>query len=146
MEPNYKPTYNYQYALLNLIFEVKPYFTHKARLVITGNVVDPRGLATCAMVVKGVLVRLPSLIAHRDELAELYGDTEDAFIQADMKDKIYNRCGPEFGSRERSVALLVRALYGLCTSAEQFRTLLTDLLKTLGFTQTRYDHDVWMRL
>ena len=56
-EPNYKPTADYQYAPLNLIFEVKVDLTRKARLVIMGNVVDPRGLATRATVVKGISVR-----------------------------------------------------------------------------------------
>ena len=97
MKPNYKPTDDYQYAPLNLIFEVKPDLTRKARLVIMGNVVDPRGLATRATVVKGISVRLLSLIAHRDGLTELCGDIGKAFIQADTKEKIYTRCGPEFG-------------------------------------------------
>ena len=70
MKPNYKPTDDYQYAPLNLIFEVKPDLTRKARLVIMGNVVDPRGLATRATVVKGISVRLLSLIAHRNNLTE----------------------------------------------------------------------------
>ena len=145
-EPGYKPTSDYQYAPLNLVFEVKPDLTRKARLVIMGNVVDPRGLATRATVVKGISVRLLSLIAHRDGLTELCGDIGNAFIQADTNEKIYTRCGPEFVGREGSIALIVRALYGLCTSAERFRTLLANFLQTLGFAPTRYDRDVWIRL
>ena len=120
MAPNFKPTEEYQYAPLNLFFEVKADLTRKARLVIMGNVVDPRGLSTRATVVKGISVRLLSLIAHRDKLKELCGDIGNAFIQADTNEKIYTRCGPEFGCRKGSVALIVRALYGLCTSAERF--------------------------
>ena len=70
IKPNDKPTDGYKYAPLNLIFQVKPDLARKARLVIMGNIVDPRGLATCATVVKGISVRLLSLIAHRYDLTE----------------------------------------------------------------------------
>ena len=85
MEPNYKSTTDYQYAPLNLVFEVKPDLTQKARLVIMGSVVYPRGLATRATVVKGISVRILSLISYRDGLSELCGDIDNAFIQADTK-------------------------------------------------------------
>ena len=68
MASNFKPTEEYQYALLNLIFEVKDYLTRKARLVIMGNVVDPRGLSTRATAVKGISVRLLSIIVNRYKL------------------------------------------------------------------------------
>ena len=67
------------------------------------------------------------------------------FIQADTNKKIYTRRGAEFWEREGSIALIVRALYGLCTSAERFRTLLANFLLSLGFVPIRYDRDVWMR-
>ena len=40
----------------------------------------------------------------------------------------------------------MRALYGLTTSAERFRTMLVDFLRTLGFFPSRFDRDVWIRL
>ena len=126
MAPDFKPAEEYQYAPLNLIFEVKADLTCKARLVIISNIVDPCGLSTWATVVKGIYVRLLSIIAHIDKLTELCGDIGNAFVQPDANEKIYNRCGPEFGSREGNVALIVRALYGLCTSAETFCSLLVD--------------------
>ena len=144
--PTFKPGSDYQYAPLNMIFEVKNDLRRKARLVVLGYKVDPRGLSTRATVVKGISVRLLSVIAHRDGLTELCGDIGNAFIQAKTKEKVYTRCGPEFGEREGAIALLARALYGLTSSAEQFRSLLADFLRGLGFVPTRYDRDVWMRL
>lgn len=38
----------------------------------------------------------------------------------------------DFGSREGNVSLVVKSLYGLCMSAEQFRSLLANFLQTLG--------------
>lgn len=144
--PNYKPSSDYQYARLNLVFEVKQDLRQKMRLVIMGNLVDPRGLSTRATVVKGISVRLLSVIAHRDGLKELCGDIGNAFIQAHTSEKVYTRCGPAFGDKEGCIALIIRALYGLTTSAERFRTLLADFIRSLGFVPTRYDRDVWMRL
>ncbi len=145
-DPTYKPSSEYQFARLNLVFEVKQDLRRKMRLVIMGNLVDPRGLSTRATVVKGISVRLLSVIAHRDGLIELCGDIGNAFIQATTKEKVYTRCGPAFGDKEGCIALIVRALYGLTTSAQRFRTLLADFLRSLGFVPTRYDRDVWMRL
>ena len=61
------------------------------------------------------------------------------------KEKFYTRVGPEFGYRAFSMALITRALYGLTTSAETFRTLLADYLRSLWFILLWYDRDVWMR-
>ena len=71
--------------------------TYKARLVCDGSRVDPRGLSTRATVVKGVFVHLLDLIADSQNLQVLCGDIGKTFIQADTKEKIYTRCGPEFG-------------------------------------------------
>ncbi len=144
--PDFKPSSDYQYAPLNLVYDVKPDLRYKARLVINGMHVDPRGLSTRATVVKGVSVRLLDLIADHQNLEVLTGDIGNAFIQAHTKEKVYTRCGPEFGPRSGAIAILVRALYGLTTSANRYRTLFADFLQEMGFTPTRYDRDVWMRL
>jgi hypothetical protein len=40
---------------------------------------------------------------------------------------------------------IIKALYGLKTSAQQFHAHLGDSLHSLGFKPTRYDHNVWYR-
>ncbi len=144
--PDFKPTTDYQYCRLHLVYDIKNDLTYKARLVCNGSQVDPRGLSTRATVVKSISVRLLDLIADALGLQVLCGDIGNAFIQAMTKEKIYTRVGPEFGNRAYSMALITRALYGLTTSAERFRTLLADYLRSLGFNPSRYDRDVWMRL
>ena len=37
-------------------------------------------------------------------------------------------------------------MHGLCLSAERFHAHLADLLRSFGFTQTRFNNDVWLRL
>ena len=144
--PDFKPSGDYQYAPLNLVYDVKPDLRYKARLVINGMHVDPRGLSTRATVVKGVSVRLLDLIADHQNLEVITGDIGNAFIQAHTKEKVYTRCGPEFGPRAGSIAIIVRALYGLTTSASRYRKLFADFLREMGFQPTRYDRDVWMRM
>jgi hypothetical protein len=144
--PDFKPTSDYQYAPLNLVYDIKADLRYKARLVCNGCRVDPRGLSTRATVVKGISVRLLDLIAESQGLEVLCGDIGNAFIQAFTKEKVYTRCGPEFGSRHQCIAIISKALYGLTTSAERYRTLFADFLRGEGFKPTRYDRDVWMRL
>jgi len=116
------------------------------RLVCNGCRVNPRGLSTCTTVVKGILVCLLDLIAESQGLEVLCGDIGNAFIQALTKEKVFTRCGPEFGDCHQCIAIIVKALYGLTTSAERYRTLFADFLRNLGFKPIRYDEDVWMQL
>ena len=44
------------------------------------------------------------------------------------------------------MAVITWALYGLTTSTERFRTLLAHFLRSVGFSPSRYDRDVWMKL
>ena len=141
----FKPNKNYQYAPLKLVFELKQDLRRKARLVIQGFKVDPRGLSTRSTVVKNVSVRLLDVIAHRDNLNTLCGDIGNAFIQAKTKEKVFSICGPEFGEYHKCKIIIKKALYGLTTSALQWRNLFADFLRSLGFKAARYDRDVWLR-
>jgi hypothetical protein len=87
---------------------------------------------------------LLDLIAHRDNLPILCGDIGNTFITADCLEKIYSRGGPEFEDREGSVMIFKKALYGLRSSSRAFRAHFADFLRSLGFSATRYDRDVWM--
>ena len=73
-------------------------------------------------------------------------DIGNAFIQAETKEKIWTRCGTEFGKRAGCVAQIQKALYGLSTSARQWSLQLGDTLRTFGFSPSRADPDVWIKL
>ena len=133
---DFKPSADYQYCRLHLVYDVKSDLTFKARLVCNGSQVDPWDLSSRATVVKSISVRLMDLIADAQGHQVLCGDIGNAFIQAKTKEKIYTRVGNEFGDRAGCIALIIRALYGLTTSAERFRTLFADFLRTLGFNPT----------
>ena len=142
----FKPSDDFQYCHLHFVYEVKTDLRQKARLVCNGSTVDPKGLSTRATVVKGISVRLLDLIAEAQGLEVLCGDIGNAFIQATTNEKVYTRVGNEFGEHAGKIALIVKALYGLTTSAERFHTLFADFIRSIGFTPTRFDRDVWMRL
>lgn len=144
--PDYKPSSDYQFTKLSMIFEVKQEGRRKARLVAGGHMVDPMGINPRSTVVKGISVRLLDLIAHRDNLGVLCGDIGNAFITADCMEKVYSRAGPEFEDREGSILVFKKALYGLRSSSRAFRAHFADFLRNMGFSATRYDRDVWMRL
>ena len=103
-------------------------------------------MSTRSTVVKTVSVRLLDLIAYAQGLKVICGDISNAFIQATTNEKIFTRVGKEFGNRSGCISIIVKALYGLTTSAERFCTLLADYIRLLGFTPSRYDRDVWMKL
>ena len=142
--PNYKPPNDYQYVRMHWVYAVKVDLTYKARLVCDGSRVDPRGLDTRATVVKTLSVRLLDIIADAWNKRVLTGDIGNAFIQSDTKEKIFTKFGKEFGDLNGCMAVIVRALYGLTTSAERFRTKFADLLRGIGFKCSRYDRDVWV--
>ena len=145
-QAGYKPPRDYQRAPLKMVYDVKPDGRFKAHLVVQGCRIDSRGLSTRATVVKSISVRTLDFIAEHFGLEVKTGDIGNAFIQAFTKEKCYVECGPEFGSKAGLIAIIRKALYGLTTSAERFRTLLADFLRSLGFVPTRFDRDVWMRL
>ena len=80
--PNFKPSKEYQFCRLHLVYDIKPDITYKARLVCDGSRVDPRGLSTRTTVVKCVSVRLLDLIADSQNSSVLCGDIGNAFIHA----------------------------------------------------------------
>ena len=53
--------------------------------------------------------------------------------------------GKEFGNNAGRPALIVRALYGLKSSGQQFRNHLAETLRNEGFVSSKADPDVWLR-
>ena len=87
-----------------------------------------------------------NLIVGFQNLRVPQGDIGNSFIQSHIKEKKITKCGPEFGDRVRAISIIERAFYGLAISAELFRIMLADFLRTLDFAPSRFDRDVWMRL
>ena len=70
----------YQYCRLNLIYDIKPDLTYKARLVCDGSQVDPRMLSTRATMVNNISVRFLDVIADAQQLEVIVDDIGNALI------------------------------------------------------------------
>jgi Reverse transcriptase (RNA-dependent DNA polymerase) len=72
-------------------------------------------------------------------------DIQNAFLTAPCREKLYTVAGPEFGSDEGKIMIVVRALYGLKSAGATFRAFLGEHLYGMGFRSCEADPDVWLR-
>ena len=100
---------------------------------------------TYSSVVSRDSVRIALTIAALNELKVLSCDIQNSFLTAKTREKIWTRAGPEFGSDEGKIMIVVRALYGLRSSGAAFRALLAEVLHDLGYVQSKADPDVYLR-
>jgi Reverse transcriptase (RNA-dependent DNA polymerase) len=85
------------------------------------------------------------LLAALDGLQILGADCEGAYLNADSREKLYTRLGPEFGEYEGRLAIITRALYWSKSAAALWRSSISGVIENLGFTMCKADNDVWMR-
>jgi Reverse transcriptase (RNA-dependent DNA polymerase) len=101
---------------------------------------------TYASVVARDSVRIAFLIAALNELDIMAADVQGAYLNAPCKERVHTICGDEFGREYKGrYAVIVKALYGLKTSAFAWRSHLAETLRELGYKSCLADNDVWMR-
>ena len=61
-------------------------------------------------------------------------DLEGAYLNAETKERLYTKCGPEFGEMQGRWAIIVRALYGSKSAARCWRTTISKVIEDLGYT------------
>jgi Reverse transcriptase (RNA-dependent DNA polymerase) len=103
----------FQEIACHMIFDVKlgENFRRKARYVAGGHVTDPPASITYSSVVSRESVRIALLIAALNDLEVLSADIQNAYLHAKCREKIWCKAGPEFGSDEGRIMIIVRALY-----------------------------------
>ena len=130
----------------HLVFDLKLDMTRKARYVAGGHLTDVPTSMTYSTVVSRDTVRIGFLIAALNDLDLLAGDIQNAFLSAPTKEKIFFYAGDEWKSDKDKVVVVVRALYGLKSSALQFRNHLASTLGNhLGFKSSLADPDLWYK-
>ena len=66
-------------------------------------------------------------------------------MEAYTTEKVVFTSGPEFGALQGLTMIIVKALYGLRSSGARFHAKLSDTLRTMHFTPSYADPDVWIR-
>jgi hypothetical protein len=146
LEPGAEPPPGYQEAPLRMIFAVKSNFRRKARLVAGGHKMDATGLTSCISVVHMESTRILNVIAKAQNLQILAGNVGNAYLNADTKENVYVRCGPEFGPElEDRIAIIKKSLYGIKASGAEWHSHFAKTLYAWGFHPTRFDPDVWIK-
>ena len=99
-----------------MIFEVKRDLTRKARMVIGGHVTDPSEYDSYAATIRTENIRLIIYIIVIGLLSVLSVDVATAYLNSFTRERIYTRCGPEFGAKAGMIAVVAKSIYGLKTS------------------------------
>ena len=141
-----RPPVGYKQIRCHLIFDVKRDLTRKARFVAGGHMTDPPTSMTYASVVSRESVRLAFVLASLNDQDILTGDIGNAYLNAPTLEKVYYRAGLEWGEHmQGAICVIVRALYGLKSSAKAWRSHMCNTLQTMGFEHSLADNDVWLR-
>ena len=140
------PPVGYKQIRCHIIFDIKMDLTRKARFVAGGHMTDPPSSMTYASVVSRDSVRIALLLAALNECDILAGDIGNAYLNAYTSEKVYYRAGLEWGPLLKGcVLVIIRAVYGLKSSANAWRSHCCNTLRNMGFTYSYADNDVWMK-
>ena len=132
----------------HMIFDIKiGDLVRKCRLVADGHKIEPDvSTITYSSVVSRDSIRILFMYAALNDLELNSADIGNAYLNAPCRSKYWTVAGPEFGSDEGKVYIIVRALYGLPCAGSSWRAFFAEILEnTLGFVPTRADPDVYRR-
>jgi len=142
---NDKVPIGYKEIKCHMIFEVKMVgLVCKARFVAGGHLTDLPKDSVYSSIVTRESVRIMLLVAALNDLDILGADIQNAYLQAETKEKVWSMAGAEFGSNQGRPCIIVRALYGLKSSGARFRDHLSTIIREQGFVNSKADADVWM--
>ena len=111
-----------------------------------GNEVDTADVPTYASVVSRESVRIAFTLAALNNLKVHAADCEGAYLNAKPRERVYTKCGPEFGDMYCGRwAIVVRAIYGCKSAASSWRAAISKVIEDLGFKMCRADNDVFFR-
>ena len=96
-------------------------------------------MPTYASVVSRESVRIALTLAALNGLEIVSADCEAAYLNAPCVERLYTKCGPEFGEFHGRWAIIVRALYGASSSAASWRDTISKVIEGLGYKACRAD-------
>jgi hypothetical protein len=129
----------------HMVYDVKHDGRHKSRYVAGGHLTDPNEESVYSGVVSLRGIRLTVFIAELNRLSLWGADVGNAYLEAKTKEKVYIIPGGEFGALAGHTLIIVKALYGLRSSGLCWHQRFADVMRSLGFFQSKAEGDVWMR-
>jgi Reverse transcriptase (RNA-dependent DNA polymerase) len=72
------------------------------------------------------------------------GDVFSAYLEAFTQEKVCFKAGQVFGPLKGYLLLIERALYGLRTSGASWHDRLSDVLRDMGYFQSKADPNLWI--
>ena len=148
LERGERPLPGHKEITCHLVFDIKLDMSGRARYVAGRHLSSVPTYMTHSSVISCDTVRIGFLIAALNDLQEvLTGDTQNAFLSAPTKERIYFYAGDKWKTDKDKIVVVVRALYGLKISALQFQNFVADTLgNKLGFKPSLADPDIWIKL
>ena len=84
-------------------------------------------------------------MAALNGLNVLAADIQNAYLNAPTEEKVWFRAGPEWGAHAGKPVLIIRALYGLKSLGQAWRSHFAQTLERIGFKSSLADPDVWFK-
>jgi hypothetical protein len=135
----------YKKIRTHLVYATKHDGRHKARMVADGHLTDVPLESVYSGVVSLRGLRIVTFLAEHNGL-ELWGtDIGNAYLEAESKERVAIIAGKEFGELEGHILIIFKALYGLRTSGLRWHERFADCLRSMGFTPSKAEPDIWMR-
>ena len=131
------PPTGYKKIQLHLVYSVKHDGQHKACLVADGHLTNVPTESVYSGVISLHRICLLLFIAELNNLETCSMDIGNAYLEAWTCEKVYIVAGPEFGECEGHTLVIVKALYGLCTSSLHWHERLADCLHEMGFEPSK---------
>ena len=137
----------YKEITCHIIFDIKldGKFTRKARFVADGSKTDWPKSMTYSSVVSRESVRIAFLTAGLNDVDISACDISGAYLNAPAGEKVWFLAGRECGGDKDKVMVVVRALYGLKSSAKAWRNFFAKSLDDLGYKSCPANPDVYMK-
>ena len=113
----------------HLVFDVRFDLTRKARYVGGGHRTSVPASMTYSSVVSRDSVRIMFLVAALNGLDVKMCDIGNAYLNAETRERLWFQAGPEWGDKENSPVIIVRALYGLKSSGAEWKKCFASYIK-----------------
>ena len=129
----------------HFVFDAKEDLRRKARFVAGGHLTQPPKDSVYSSVASLRSIRLVAFLAELNGLKLQAADIGNAYLEAKTSEKVAFIAGPEFGPLSGHCLVIHKALYGLRSSGARFHEKFADTLRSMGFTPSFADPDVWWR-